>query len=575
MPDNRTTEFAELRQLLVGPEQRRIEALADRLDAMGMTPAELAELLPEAIALRSRRDHQLGRALAPTVETALRESIRRNPRDIATAIFPVLGPAIRKAIAETMANLVRSINSAVEHSLSPQGLKWRLESWRTGVPFPEIVIKHSLVYRVEQIFLIHAETGLLLSHVSAPELKLPDADLISGMLTAIQDFVRDSFRPAEGGTLRTFSVGDHTVHVEAGPAAVIAAVVRGEAPEGLLRRLQYAIESIHLEFATPLAEFSGDASPFEPARPVLADCLETVLAERGTASRRTWLKWALPLFLLAALGAGLAVRSGLRWRRAIAALEAEPGIVVIDGSRDWGRWRIHGLRDPAAREPEAVVRAAGVSVPFTGRWEPYLSLDSAAIVARARKAIGAPADVAMLLRRDTLVVVGTVPLNWLPSLRSADRVVGVGAVDVDELALTLPPGLDSLRRSVASTLVRFDPGSADLTGGASTTVAGLAASVRSLVAGVTGAGAWVRIELVGRTDPSGSDLTNQDLAQRRIDRVAARFREAGIAEAVLVARPVATGRPLASEEPAERARINRSVAVQVTVASRSIDGGKP
>ena len=32
------------------------------------------------------------------MEAALRESIRRNPREIATAIFPVLGPAIRKAI---------------------------------------------------------------------------------------------------------------------------------------------------------------------------------------------------------------------------------------------------------------------------------------------------------------------------------------------------------------------------------------------------------------------------------------------------------------------------------------------
>ena len=100
---------------------------------------------------------------------------------------------IRKAIAETMAALVRSINSAVEHSLSPRGIKWRIESWRTGVPYAQVVIKHALIYRVEQAFLIHAETGLLLAHATAPGLQVPDADLISGMLTAIQDFVSDSF----------------------------------------------------------------------------------------------------------------------------------------------------------------------------------------------------------------------------------------------------------------------------------------------------------------------------------------------------------------------------------------------
>ena len=44
-----------------------------------------------------------------------------------------------------------------------QGLKWRVESIRTGRPFAEIVLMHSLLYRVEQVFLIHRETGLVLS----------------------------------------------------------------------------------------------------------------------------------------------------------------------------------------------------------------------------------------------------------------------------------------------------------------------------------------------------------------------------------------------------------------------------
>ena len=220
---------------LLGAERRRLQELERRLDAAGVTREELAELLPEAIVLRAARDRQLARALAPTVESAIGESVRRNPREIATAIFPVLGPAIRKAIAETLAGLVASINSALEHSLSPRGLKWRLEAWRTGVPYAQIVLKHALVYRVEQVFLIHAETGLLLAHAWAPDLKVSDADLISGMLTAIRDFVADSFaRERDAGGLRRFSVGELTVMVEQGPQAVIAAVVRGQAPDTLL-----------------------------------------------------------------------------------------------------------------------------------------------------------------------------------------------------------------------------------------------------------------------------------------------------------------------------------------------------
>jgi OOP family OmpA-OmpF porin len=193
----------------------------------------VADLLPEAIALRAGRDRHLARALAPTIDGAISESVRRRPREIATAIFPILGPAIRKAIAETLAGLVNSINSGIEHSLSPRGLKWRIEAWRTGVPYAQIVLRHALVYRVEQVFLIHPENGLLLSHASAPDsLRRP---LVSGMLTAIRDFVADSFaREREAGGLRRFSVGELTVMVEQGPRALLAAVIRGQAPDTLL-----------------------------------------------------------------------------------------------------------------------------------------------------------------------------------------------------------------------------------------------------------------------------------------------------------------------------------------------------
>ncbi len=282
-------DLAELRELILGAERRRLRELERRLDAAGVTREELAELLPEAIVLRAARDRQLARALAPTVENAIGESVRRNPREIATAIFPVLGPAIRKAIAEALAGLVASINSALEHNLSPRGLTWRLEAWRTGVPYAQIVLKHALVYRVEQVFLIHAETGLLLAHAWAPDLPVSDADLISGMLTAIRDFVADSFAPErDAGGLRQFSVGELTVMVEQGPQAVIAAVVRGQAPDTLLAKLQDTLERVHLEYSGALTAFDGDATPFEPARPLLEECLATVVStDRQRNGRRS------------------------------------------------------------------------------------------------------------------------------------------------------------------------------------------------------------------------------------------------------------------------------------------------
>ena len=52
-------DLAELRELILGPERRRLAELERRLDAAGLSRENLAELLPEAIALRSGRDRQL------------------------------------------------------------------------------------------------------------------------------------------------------------------------------------------------------------------------------------------------------------------------------------------------------------------------------------------------------------------------------------------------------------------------------------------------------------------------------------------------------------------------------------
>ncbi|HEV8498572.1 MAG TPA: hypothetical protein VGQ56_16970 [Gemmatimonadaceae bacterium] len=566
------TDFATLRQLLVGPERQQLDELADRVEQVAITPETLADHLPEAIALRTSRDRQLGRALAPTVETALRESIRRNPRDIASAIFPVLGPAIRKAIAETMAELVRSINKAVEHSLSVQGIKWRIEAWRTGERYADVVIKHALVYRVEQVFLIHAETGLLLAHVTAPDLNVPDADLISGMLTAIQDFVRDSFRPGEGGTLSAFTVGEHTVHVEAGPRALIAGVIRGECPESVPLRLERTLEQIHLEYATQLSDFEGDAVPFASAAPLLEENLETVLSTgRGTNRAATvWLRWATPLAAIALLAIGLATASWLRWRRAVRAMEAEPGFVVVDASRSWRRWHFRGLKDPIARDPRAVLTAVGLTPPtIAGEWKPYLSLDSTMIVARARRTLAAPASVTTALAGDTLRVAGNASLNWLSKLRAGLPIAGVAHVDLSAVRVTLPRGIDELRRRVELKRVLFAPGSSRMADAELSDLRAQAATMRQLFDSVAAIGASLRVDLVGRTDPSGTDETNQSLAQLRVDAVMRSLTALAVPAAILNGRPLATALPLPGANADEQARINRSVSFEVVVTSES------
>jgi outer membrane protein OmpA-like peptidoglycan-associated protein len=564
-------DLAELRELILGGERRRLQELERRLDAAGLTREELAELLPEAIVLRAGRDRQLARALAPTVENAIGESVRRNPRQIATAIFPVLGPAIRKAIADALAGLVASINSALEHSLSPRGLRWRLEAWRTGVPFAQIVLKHALVYRVEQVFLIHAETGLLLSHAWTPELPPGDPDLVSGMLTAIRDFVADSFaRDGDAGGLRRFTVGELTVMVEQGPQAVLAAVVRGQAPDALLGKLQDTLERLHLEYADALAGFEGDTAPFEPARPLLEECLATVIStdrEKGRVRAAAWLPWIAAAVLVLALLAWLRFRSEQRWQRAVERLESEPGIVLTRAERSGGRWSFAGMRDPLAPEPAALLASVGADTSeVSATWEPYLSLRPELVLARARRSLSPPSTVSLEQVDDTLRLRGSAPLGWLAATAGHGSLpAGVAALDLRQVEPIVPPELASMEREIEGRRVLFDIGVAVVRPEERAEVADVAAAFARLRVGAAEIGVRAGLELIGRTDPSGADSTNRALSRSRAEAVLAALVGRGVARDAIHLTAAGTTDPLTAGDPAERARINRSVSFVVSL----------
>ncbi len=271
MPD--TDELTHLRSLLLSPEQSEIGELRERLNNPDIRAAELSRVIAEAIVMRASKDQKLATALLPTIETILRDTVKKDPKFLADTIFPVIGPAIRKAISESLRSMMESLSSTLDYTFSWRGIQWRIESIRTGKPFAEIILLHTLIYRIEQIFLIHKETGLVLQHVALPSIDVKDAGMVSGMLTAIQDFVNDSFSGQEDTALEKLDLGELFVLTEQGPRTIVAAVIRGNPPHELKTQLQEIVENIEFEYNASLNNFKGDAAPFETTRPSLLYCL--------------------------------------------------------------------------------------------------------------------------------------------------------------------------------------------------------------------------------------------------------------------------------------------------------------
>ena len=466
-------------------------------------------------------------ALAQAVERALTTSVRRDPRPLADALFPVMGPAIRRAISQALAGLLQSVNSALEQSFSLQGLAWRWEALRTGSSYGEVVLRHTLLYRVEQVFLVHRESGLLLAHLTTPTVDAQAPDMVAGMLTAIQDFARDSFQVAQEEMLETMQVGELTVWVEQGSRTLLAAVIRGHAPVELRVELQRTLEGIELEHAPELTRFNGDASVFNRSRPRLEALL--LMETRGQAGAgktpwRTWILLTVALALLLYFGIPAMIRQH-RWEQYLTRLRGEPGLVVVHAARENGRYVVRGLRDPLAGDPAAILQQHRLTdEEVQGQWQPYVALLPGFVLRRAERALAPPPTITLSLSGDTLVAAGAAPLAWFNRAGGmAPALSGVGSYVEHRMAPRELPGLAQLVAAVEARRVLFASGSASLDSAAIQEAEALAGEISRLDSAATLLRLQLGVVFAGSADDVGNEDINERLRQLRGEAVRERL----------------------------------------------------
>ncbi len=338
----------ELRSIILGSLLQDIERIRDTIDDR----EKLTEVLSEVIAASLVRANKLSKessealidSVVPVIETAIQTSSNQSPQPLSDGLAPVIGPAISKAIRDAFRQMNENVNRAASATLSPKAIGWRLKALFSKESFADIVMRHTIEYQVKHVFLIHAKTGLLLDQLSDGKSEFENADMVSSMLTAIQDFVSDSFQSGEGQMLESVEVGNLTLWIEKGSELIVAAAIYGQAPATYREVLKNTRLRISRQYSYELKNFQGDTAGFSEVGVYLKPCLVSKSKE-GTKKRKSWLRYVLLLLLIAG-GIYLLYSSyekHARWSKALMEIENRNLALIIDEQQNWNSWKVKGI----------------------------------------------------------------------------------------------------------------------------------------------------------------------------------------------------------------------------------------
>ncbi|PZD73725.1 hypothetical protein C1752_01600 [Acaryochloris thomasi RCC1774] len=550
----------ELRSLLLGPE------LQARIMNLKLRPEDISRALPEAIILSAEDQGKLTTAAVPTVEDAIRNSVNQDHNILSEALFPVIGPATRKAVSAALQNLTQSLNEGLEHSLSLQSFQWRIEAARTGKSFAEIVLLRTLLYQVEQVLLIHKDTGLLLQQLVADTVIAQDADLVSAMLTAIQDFIKDSFRVEGGDSLETLQFGELTVWIEEGPQALMACVIRGTAPQDIRGLFQDVLEKIHLVCSQDLKQFQGDDTAFAQSQPYLQECLQAQFKpKRRSLSPLAWLFLGLIL-----LGIGWQLFGVYQRRKVmgnyVATLQQRPGLVIVDSKLKNRKILISGMRDPLAVDPLSLAEPNKINPQkVKTTWEPYLSFHPELVKARAEQRLQPPATVSLSVDgQNTLIAAGTAKQDWIAQLqKQALQIPGVMQISTEQLKPAERQTLNRLQKQIEGRNILFDEGRSQPLPTSESVFQQLAQDVEAATQLATALNLKLILSIEGRADRVGTERENFLISQARANAIRERLMRRQISPSILKIKPLGAAQgPQTQEQGLSERRVSFKVTLE-------------
>lgn len=162
------------------------------------------------------------------IQESVRSELNNSKDEFIESLYPALGKLVRRYVKYQFDIFLDTVSQRLENTFSWQWwLRW-VKGKISGVSQQELAIQDAFGSKIEEIFIIHRNSGLLLGCDSRNN--TTDVDMIASMLTAIKAFVQDAFRHSDtNNDLDTIEYGSYKIFIVDFHQYYTAAVISGVA----------------------------------------------------------------------------------------------------------------------------------------------------------------------------------------------------------------------------------------------------------------------------------------------------------------------------------------------------------
>ena len=252
--------FKQLRKILLEQDWEERQELAQKLhdldDQLNSRERLETKVNPILQDQESRFQNNFPKLFGPQITETIKTQIKDSQDEVVEALYPIIGRMIKKYITSEIQKLSDRVDEQMELAFSWEGWKVRIKAWISGTPQKDLVMSKLIEPKIEEIFVIEKDSGLLMGSFSRQA--SVDQDMVAGMLTAIKAFVEDAFS-SEQQELESIDYENYKVVLKSFKSFYIAVVASG----GMTSDFRDRLDDLLIDFADRVLKKARDGEDAE------------------------------------------------------------------------------------------------------------------------------------------------------------------------------------------------------------------------------------------------------------------------------------------------------------------------